>query len=61
MKVWYFDIDDFELKIGHVFNFYESIETKLFHHQCVVMDIIPSQKTKTHLDTSQLQQRNINS
>ncbi|SIQ52021.1 Activator of Hsp90 ATPase homolog 1-like protein [Chryseobacterium sp. RU37D] len=28
MKAWYFDIPDFELKVGKVFNFYEPGEEK---------------------------------
>ncbi len=44
MKEWYFDIPDFELKEGASFNFYESGNTKKFHHQCVIKKIQPSKK-----------------
>lgn len=51
MKVWYFDIPDFELKVGNVFNFYEPGENKQYHHRGTIREIIPNKKlqhTWTH-------------
>ena len=51
MKEWYFDIPDFELKEGAVFNFYEPGDAKVFHHQCVIKELVPHKKfshTWTH-------------
>jgi uncharacterized protein YndB with AHSA1/START domain len=51
MKEWYFDIPDFELKVGATFNFYEQGEARQFHHRCVIKEIIPGRKfshTWTH-------------
>ena len=51
MKEWYFDIPDFELKVGSVFNFYEPGEARQFHHRCVIREIVPNRKfshTWTH-------------
>jgi uncharacterized protein YndB with AHSA1/START domain len=45
MKEWYFDIADFELKEGAVFNFYES-EKKEYHHRGTVLEVIPNRKLK---------------
>lgn len=45
MKEWYFDIADFELKEGAIFNFYES-EKKEYHHRGKILEIIPNQKFK---------------
>lgn len=53
MKEWYFDIPDFELKEGAVFNFYEPGDARQFHHQCTIKEIIPNKKfshTWTHPD-----------
>lgn len=36
MKAWYFDIPDFELKIGNVFNFYEPGENRKYHHRGII-------------------------
>ena len=44
MKQWYFDIPDFELKSGSVFNFYEPGGNNRFHHQCRITEIIPLKK-----------------
>lgn len=44
MKQWYFDIPDFELKEGAVFNFYEPGGKNQFHHQCKIKEIVPSKK-----------------
>ncbi len=46
MKTWYFDMDDFELKEGKVFNFYEPGTEKRYHHQAEILEIIPHQKLK---------------
>jgi len=51
MKEWYFDIADFELKVGAVFNFYEPGGANKFHHRCVIREIEPERKfshTWTH-------------
>jgi uncharacterized protein YndB with AHSA1/START domain len=51
MKEWYFDIPDFELKEGAVFNFYEPGEARQFHHRCQIKEIVPFKKlshTWTH-------------
>lgn len=55
MKEWYFDIPDFQLKVGATFNFYEPGDTKEFLHQCVVKEINPNKvfsHTWTHPDHS---------
>ena len=44
MKQWYFDIPDFELKEGAVFNFYEPGGKNEFHHQCLIQEINPYKK-----------------
>jgi uncharacterized protein YndB with AHSA1/START domain len=46
MRSWYFDIPDFELETGKVFNFYEPGDEKKYHHQAEVVEIIPEQKLK---------------
>ncbi|WP_419870509.1 SRPBCC family protein [Chryseobacterium sp. CT-SW4] len=46
MKRWYFDIPDFEPKEGHIFNFYESGDSKKYHHQGEILEMIPDQKLK---------------
>lgn len=51
MKEWYFDIPDFELKVGSTFNFYEPGDARQFHHQCVIKEIETNKKlshTWTH-------------
>lgn len=56
MLTWYFDIPDFELKEGAVFNFYETGGSKNFHHRCEILQIIPNetfQHTWTHPSHSQ--------
>lgn len=45
MKEWYFDIADFELKEGAVFNFYEG-EKKEYHHRGTVLEVVPNRKFK---------------
>ncbi|NHB68629.1 SRPBCC family protein [Perlabentimonas gracilis] len=44
MKEWYFDIADFELRAGAIFNFYEPGGENLFHHRCQIIEIIPKTK-----------------
>lgn len=39
MKEWYFEIPDFELKEGAVFNFYEPGGKKQFHHRCAIKKV----------------------
>lgn len=46
MRSWYFDIYDFELEHGKVFNFHEPGEEKKYHHQGEILEIIPNQKLK---------------
>jgi len=56
MKVWYFDIPDFELKPGAVFNFFEPGGQNQFHHRCTVKKIEPNKlfsHTWTHPGHSQ--------
>jgi len=51
MKEWYFDIPDFELKAGAVFNFFEPGGKNEYHHRCVVKEIVLNKKfshTWTH-------------
>jgi uncharacterized protein YndB with AHSA1/START domain len=51
MKEWYFDIPDFDLTPGTVFNFYEAGGKNEFHHRCKVLEVVPNQKlshTWTH-------------
>lgn len=55
MKQWYFTIHDFILKKGSTFNFYESEETKQYHHRCLITEIKPKTKfqhTWTYPDNS---------
>ncbi|WP_312076279.1 SRPBCC domain-containing protein [Chryseobacterium sp.] len=44
MKKWYFDIQDFELVVGTVFNFYEPGEHKKYHHVGEILDVNPLKK-----------------
>lgn len=46
MKKWYFDIPDFELKEGNLFNFYEPGTEGKYHHHCEILEVIPNQKFK---------------
>ncbi|BAP32227.1 uncharacterized protein CHSO_3190 [Chryseobacterium sp. StRB126] len=46
MKSWYFDIQDFELAVGKVFNFYEPGGENKYHHQGEILEIIPNQTLK---------------
>ena len=55
MGEWYFDIPDFELKEGAVFNFYEPGDARKFHHRCQIREIVPGKKfshTWTHPEIS---------
>ncbi|MDO5509831.1 MAG: SRPBCC family protein [Weeksellaceae bacterium] len=47
MKEWYFDIPDFQLEKGAVFNFYEPGGANQFHHQCEILEI-EENKTFAH-------------
>lgn len=46
MQSWYFDIFDFELQTGKIFNFYEPGEEKKYHHQGEILEIVPNEKLK---------------
>lgn len=46
MQIWYFDIFDFELQTGKIFNFYEPGEEKKYHHQGEILEIVPNEKLK---------------
>lgn len=46
MRSWYFDIEDFELKTGKEFNFYEPGEAKKYHHQGHILDFIINKKLR---------------
>ncbi|GEJ47692.1 SRPBCC domain-containing protein [Chryseobacterium sp. ON_d1] len=46
MKSWYFDIQDFDLKSGKVFNFYEPGGANQYHHQGEIIEVIPHHKLK---------------
>lgn len=51
MKEWYFDIPDFELKVGATFNFFEPGGANRYHHRCIIKEVIPEKKfshTWTH-------------
>ncbi len=55
MKEWYFDIDDFVLEVGQVFNFDVQEGDKLYHHHFSILEIIPEKKlqhTWTHPEHS---------
>ncbi|WP_158605944.1 SRPBCC domain-containing protein [Taibaiella sp. KBW10] len=45
METWYFDIPDFVLEEGAVFNFYEGAQ-KMFHHQCTIQEIETHKRLK---------------
>lgn len=44
MKEWYFDIPDFELRVGATFNFFEPGGENRFHHRCQIIEIVPNRK-----------------
>lgn len=44
MKEWYFEIPDFELRVGATFNFFEPGGEKRFHHRCQIKEIVPNKK-----------------
>ncbi|WP_312901080.1 SRPBCC family protein [Chryseobacterium taichungense] len=46
MKIWYFDIPDFILETGKVFNFYEPGDERKYHHQAEILEIIHGNKFK---------------
>ncbi|HMM04810.1 MULTISPECIES: SRPBCC family protein [unclassified Dysgonomonas] len=51
MKEWYFTIEDFELREGAEFNFTVSFEDVIYHHRCVIKEIVPQKRfshTWTH-------------
>ena len=46
MKSWYFDIQDFVLKTGEEFNFYEPGGAGKYHHHGKIVEIIPGERLK---------------
>ena len=46
MKNWYFDVPDFEPKIGNNFSFYGGDENEEYQHFCEIVDLIPNEKLK---------------
>jgi uncharacterized protein YndB with AHSA1/START domain len=46
MKLWYFDIPDFEPGEGRVFNFYEPGTQKKFHHRCTILEWQPGMRLR---------------
>jgi len=46
MKIWYFDIPDFILQQGAVFNFYEPGNEQKYHHQAEILEVIPEKKLR---------------
>lgn len=41
---WFFEIDDFELRKGFVFTFYEGGEEQKYQHTCKIVDIVFQEK-----------------
>lgn len=41
---WFFEIDDFELRNGFVFTFYEGGEEQKYKHTCKIVDIVFQEK-----------------
>ncbi|WP_288789407.1 SRPBCC family protein [Elizabethkingia miricola] len=55
MKIWYFDIPNFVLKEGAVFDFFEPGDEKKYLHRCQVLGFEPNRFLKhtwTHPDHS---------
>ncbi|GAB6122222.1 SRPBCC family protein [Dysgonomonas termitidis] len=51
MEEWYFTIEDFELREGAEFNFSVPFEDIIYHHRCVIKEIVPLKRlihTWTH-------------
>lgn len=46
MKIWYFDIPDFTVKVGETFSFYEPGGENQFLHRCKVLEVIPEKLLK---------------
>ena len=46
MKKWYFDIPDFELKVGRKFHFIGGREDRCYVHECEILEVIPLEKLK---------------
>jgi uncharacterized protein YndB with AHSA1/START domain len=44
MRQWYFDLKEFEPKIGCEFEFVVEHEGNNYHHLCIVTDVIPQKK-----------------
>lgn len=41
MKKWYFSVQDFQLKPGNIFTFYETESGGTFLHRCEILTIVP--------------------
>lgn len=55
MKIWYFDISNFKLERGFVFEFYEPGEERKYLHRCEILDFKPNsflKHTWTHPEFS---------
>lgn len=46
MKIWYFDIPDFQAETGRSFDFYEPGGKNEYHHFALVQQVIPYKKLK---------------
>jgi uncharacterized protein YndB with AHSA1/START domain len=44
MKLWYFDLDEFEPEVGFEFRFWGATETRQYLHICRITEVIPIQK-----------------
>lgn len=44
LKQWYFDLDDFRLELGFEFHFSGQDEGAVYHHICVIKEIVPLKK-----------------
>lgn len=44
MEHWFFEIDEFELKEGYTFTFYDGGEEEKYLHICKILVVVPSNK-----------------
>ena len=44
LKQWYFDLDDFKPEVGFEFHFDGQNEGFVYHHICVVKEVVPLKK-----------------
>ncbi len=44
MKLWYFEVDDFEPEVGFEFRFWGGTENRQYLHICRITDVIPIQR-----------------